>query len=83
MLEAEIMLTSDVIIPPQALPEQEVLRRLRGILCRLQPTEREVFLLRQNGGLTYERIAEVVRRPVAVVKTQMRGALAALRRGLD
>jgi RNA polymerase sigma factor (sigma-70 family) len=73
----------DVILPPQALEEQETLRRLRGTLSQLRPTEREVFLLRQNDGLTYERIAEVVNRPVDLVKTQMRGALAALRRALD
>jgi DNA-directed RNA polymerase specialized sigma24 family protein len=75
------MSTSDITLPP-APQEQESLRRLRDILRQLRPAEREVFLLRQNDGLDYERIAEVVSRPVAVVKTQMRTALRALRQGL-
>ena len=47
---------------------------------RLRPDEKEVFLLRQNGGLTYEEIAEIRKAPVGTVKTQMRSALQKLRR---
>ena len=75
------MPTPDVTLTP-ALEEQESIRRLRDTLCQLRPTEREVFLLRQNDGLGYERIAGIVNRPVAVVKTQMRSALRALRQAL-
>jgi RNA polymerase sigma-70 factor (ECF subfamily) len=38
-----------------------------------------VFLLRQNGELTYEEIADTVDRPVGTVKTQMRSALQKLK----
>ena len=38
------------------------------------------MLLRQNGDLTYEQIAEMYDRPVGTVKTQMRAALQRLRR---
>jgi RNA polymerase sigma-70 factor (ECF subfamily) len=41
-----------------------------------------VFLLRQNGDLTYEEIAALRRTPVGTVKTQMRSALQKLRRVL-
>ena len=47
---------------------------------KLREEEKEVFLLRQNGDLTYEQIAEMRRCPVGTVKTQMRSALEKLRR---
>jgi RNA polymerase sigma-70 factor (ECF subfamily) len=65
--------------PGQALEEQETLQRLRAALMQLRPEEKEVFLLRQNGELTYEQIAELRDRPVGTVKTQMRSALQKLR----
>ena len=43
----------------------------------------EVFLLRQNGEMTYEQIAELRDCPVSTVKTQMRSALEKLRRVLN
>jgi RNA polymerase sigma-70 factor (ECF subfamily) len=73
---------------PQASPAEVVVRqeeteRLRLALLDLRPEEKEVFLLRQNGELSYEQIARVVRRPVGTVKTQMRTALQKLRTVLD
>ena len=48
----------------------------------LRPEEKEIFLLRQNGDLTYEQIAELYNRPLGTVKTQMRSALQKLRKVL-
>ena len=76
---AETMPMVDDAPPGQALEEQEALSRLRDALMRLRPDEKEVFLLRQNGELTYEQIAELRDRPVGTVKTQMRSALQKLR----
>jgi DNA-directed RNA polymerase specialized sigma24 family protein len=75
------MPTPDTTLSP-AREDQESLRRVRDVLRQLRPAEKEVFLLRQNDGLEYERIAEIVRRPLAVVKTQMRAALGVLRQAL-
>jgi DNA-directed RNA polymerase specialized sigma24 family protein len=75
------MPTPDTTLTP-VLEDQESLRRVRDVLRQLRPAEKEVFLLRQNDGMDYERIAAVVRRPVAVVKTQMRAALHVLRQAL-
>jgi RNA polymerase sigma-70 factor, ECF subfamily len=69
--------------PGQALEEQETLQRLRAALMHLRPEEKEVFLLRQNGELTYEQIAELRERPVGTIKTQMRSALQKLRAALS
>jgi RNA polymerase sigma-70 factor (ECF subfamily) len=82
LLGAEIMPIVDETGPGQSLEEQETLTRLRQALLELRPEEKEVFLLRQNGELTYEQIAELHHRPVGTVKTQMRSALQKLRKVL-
>jgi RNA polymerase sigma-70 factor (ECF subfamily) len=68
--------------PGQEVENQETLGRLRQALMHLRPEEKEVFLLRQNGDLTYEQIADLHDRPVGTVKTQMRSALQKLRKVL-
>ena len=49
--------------------DQEALDRLRQAIGQLRQDEKEVFLLRQNGDLTYEQIAEIRNAPVGTVKT--------------
>jgi RNA polymerase sigma-70 factor (ECF subfamily) len=73
---------AESVSPARALEDQESLQRLRQALMHLRPEEKEVFLLRQNGELTYEQIAELYDRPVGTVKTQMRSALQKLRKVL-
>ncbi len=62
------------------LDPDQTLERLRRAIMELRPDEKEVFLLRQNGELTYDQIAEVRGSPVGTVKTQMRSAVQKLRR---
>jgi RNA polymerase sigma-70 factor (ECF subfamily) len=69
--------------PADLLVHDEALDRLRAALIDLRVEEREVFLLRQNGELTYEQIGALRRRPVGTVKTQMRSALIKLRQVLQ
>jgi RNA polymerase sigma-70 factor (ECF subfamily) len=76
---ADVMPTVNATPPTQGLEERESLEQLRDALLHLRPEEKEVFLLRQNGELTYEQIAELHNRPVGTVKTQMRSALQKLR----
>jgi RNA polymerase sigma-70 factor (ECF subfamily) len=78
----ELMQTTNEPPPGQALERKENLERLRQAILELREEEKEVFLLRQNGELTYEQIAEVRRCPVGTVKTQMRAALHKLRQVL-
>jgi RNA polymerase sigma-70 factor (ECF subfamily) len=66
-----------------SLENQETLNRLRLAISELRVEEKEVFLLRQNGELTYEEIAEIRNAPVGTVKTQMRTALIKLRKILN
>ena len=69
--------------PGQVLERKESLDRLRLAILDLREEEKEVFLLRQNGELTYEQIAELRSCPVSTVKTQMRSALEKLRKALN
>jgi RNA polymerase sigma-70 factor (ECF subfamily) len=69
----------------EAPPEAEVARReqlalVEQAVLALRLEEREVFLLRQNGEMTYDQIAEATNLPVGTVKTRMRLALEKLRK---
>jgi RNA polymerase sigma-70 factor (ECF subfamily) len=82
LLGADAMPTLNSVSPMSVLEDQEALAQLRQALLHLRPEEKEVFLLRQNGELTYEQIAELHNRPVGTIKTQMRSALQKLRKVL-
>ncbi len=80
LLEADAMPMTGNPSPLSGLEDQETVERVRKALLELRPEEKEVFLLRQNGELTYEQIAEISGRPVGTIKTQMRTALQKLRK---
>jgi len=82
LISEDTMLASPDIAPETALEDREAVDRLKAALVELRPDEKEVFLLRQNGDLTYEQIAEIRNAPVGTVKTQMRSALIKLRKVL-
>ena len=65
--------------PEERAFERERLAALRDAIRRLEGKEKDVFLLRQNGALTYEQIAQATGLPLGTVKTAMRRALAKLR----
>jgi RNA polymerase sigma-70 factor (ECF subfamily) len=69
--------------PPDAAAEGALLRpRLEAALAALPPEQREVFLLREQGGLSFPEIAEATGVPENTVKSRMRYALEGLRRTL-
>lgn len=68
--------------PDEGLDDKAALVKIRAAILGLRDEEREIFLLRQNGNLTYEEIAEMRGTPVGTVKTQMRAALAKLKKTL-
>jgi RNA polymerase sigma-70 factor (ECF subfamily) len=81
--EDESMIASHHDGPERIVEHDERLSRLRDALKELRPEEQEVFLLRQNGELTYEQISEMLDVPTGTVKTRMRLALARLREVLE
>lgn len=70
----------------QAVTEILIGQEEKWLLCqaldRLRDEEKDVFLLRQDGGLTFEEIATTVTRPVGTVKTQFRAAVSKLKLSL-
>lgn len=80
--EAAMMLADSNDTALLSLEEKEALDQVRRAIMGLRQEEKEVFLLRQNGELTYEQIAELRNSPVGTVKTQMRSALHKLRKVL-
>ena len=68
--------------PDEGIDDQNALVKIRAAIAELRDEEKEIFLLRQNGDLTYEQIAELRGAPVGTVKTQMRAALLKLKKVL-
>lgn len=64
------------------LDRRERLTLVRQALLALRAEEQEVFLLRQNGEMTYDEIAAALNIPSGTVKTRMRLALQKLRGAL-
>jgi RNA polymerase sigma-70 factor, ECF subfamily len=79
----EFMVAHNEPAPGQVLEYRESVDRVRQAILGLREEEKEVFLLRQNGDLTYDQIAEMRHVPVGTVKTQMRSALEKLRKILN
>jgi len=69
--------------PEAHAARREQLALVRGALRQLRPEEQEVFLLRQNGQMTYVQIAQAIQIPLGTVKTRMRLALTKLREALE
>ncbi len=69
--------------PETHAARREQLALIRRALRQLRPEEQEVFLLRQNGQMTYGQIAQAIQIPLGTVKTRMRLALSKLREALE
>ena len=56
-----------------------VVQQVREALARLEPEQREIVLLREYQGLSYQEIAEVLKIPVGTVRSRLFRAKLALR----
>jgi RNA polymerase sigma-70 factor, ECF subfamily len=63
--------------------QNERLAIIRQAIGQLRPEEQEVFLLRQDGQMTYQQIAETIDIPLGTVKTRMRLSLQKLREAVE
>lgn len=66
--------------PSEILAHNEQMQQLQHAINGLRDEEKEVFLLRQNGELTYDEIADALEIPTGTVKTRMRLAVRNLRK---
>lgn len=62
---------------------REAQARMAGALARLTPTQREVFALRVNDGLSYKEIATVVGTTEGAARVHYHNALRTVKEGLD
>lgn len=74
MPKDDVMISKN-FTPDVAVEQKEELELLRLAILDLRPEEQEVLLLRQNGSMTYEQIAQTIDVPIGTVKTRMRAAL--------
>ena len=65
------------------LLERELRAAVRNAVSELPTPQREVVELRQQGGLTFQAIADRLGRPLGTVLTQMRAALARISIALE
>jgi len=76
-------LTAIELGPEVEASRSEQLAIIRQAIQQLRTEEQEVFLLRQDGQMTYEQIAKHIDIPVGTVKTRMRLALKKLREAIE
>mgnify|MGYP001590228315 CR=1 FL=1 len=69
--------------PMAALEDREIQEALRRAVAALPVDQRQVFLMREAGGLTFEAIASALGIPAGTAKTRMRSALSHLRCSLE
>src|SRR6185369_1617136 len=62
--------------------DRELAAHLDEAIQKLPDEQRETFLLKERGGLTFEEIATMMHVSINTVKSRMRYALESLRRGL-
>jgi len=79
---APMQLESSLPAPTARLERSEALAAAQSAIHLLAEREREVFLLRVSGGLSFEATATALEIPVGTAKTRMRTALAHLRDAL-
>ena len=61
--------------PDLRMQQMEEMAQLRAAIQSLDPVEKEVFLLRQNGEMSFEQVARTLDIPVGTAKTRMRRAV--------
>jgi RNA polymerase sigma factor (sigma-70 family) len=66
-------------LPDAALASEAIGRRIAAAIAILPAEQREVFVLKAYEELSYPEIADLLGRPVATVKSQMRYALEKMR----
>ncbi len=69
--------------PLDTLVAEEMEARLRRVVERLTPTQREVFALRVSEGLGYREIAEVVGTTEGAARVHYHNAMRAVKESLD
>lgn len=63
--------------------QQEELERINQLIKNLSNKQREVFLLRQNGELSFKEIAEITNQPINTVLSHMRYSIKKIKKQFE
>ena len=83
LAEGGSALPAATLRPDVEVARSEWVAMVRQAIGQLRPEEQEVFLLRQDGQMTYQQIAETISIPLGTVKTRMRLSLMKLREAME
>jgi len=78
-IEDDAEVESGDLLPDEDLSQKQVMEKFRKILNDLPKEQRDVFLLREEAGLTSVQIADVMQTSVDTVKSRMRYAVTRLK----
>ncbi|MCL2118359.1 MAG: sigma-70 family RNA polymerase sigma factor [Planctomycetaceae bacterium] len=73
--DSKAFLTTADQPPDSKMLQTEELRQIREAIQSLEPGERDVFLLRQNGEMSFEQVALTLDIPLGTAKGRMRRAV--------
>jgi len=76
-------LPADIHSPEDLAAGSEMAREIENAVQSLSEKHREVFILYQYDGCSYEQISKITKRPPGTVKSQMHYAIKELRRKLE
>ncbi|MCK4707791.1 MAG: sigma-70 family RNA polymerase sigma factor [Gammaproteobacteria bacterium] len=79
--ESEVM--DSALLPEETVMQNQLMNKFRQILDQLPQQQRDVFLLREEAGLTSVQIAEVMQVSVDTVKSRMRYAVSRLKEAIE
>ncbi|MDH5518431.1 MAG: sigma-70 family RNA polymerase sigma factor [Gammaproteobacteria bacterium] len=82
-LEDDTQIQDKAKLPDDRLQENELMEKFRQALNELPQDQRDVFLLREEAGLTSVQIAEVMQVSLDTVKSRMRYAVSRLKEIID
>ena len=63
--------------------QKEELEKINKIVMKLSNKQREVFLLRQNGDLSFKEIAEITNQPINTVLSHMRYSIKKIKKQFE
>ncbi|HEX6810376.1 MAG TPA: sigma-70 family RNA polymerase sigma factor [Planctomycetota bacterium] len=78
----DLTVTTTLPSPSHALEQGEDVAQAQAAVAGLSGPEKQVFLMRVGGELTFEAVAAALAIPVGTAKTRMRSALQKLRQAL-
>ncbi|MDH5393273.1 MAG: sigma-70 family RNA polymerase sigma factor [Gammaproteobacteria bacterium] len=82
-IEDDTQLQDPAKLPEDRVLESELMEKFRQVLNELPQDQRDVFLLREEAGLTSVQIAEVMQVSLDTVKSRMRYAVSRLKEIMD